>query len=155
MSFLMVTNEQMAILYFASLPLTVFPSALGFPAQWHIMWLTMCLCHHSAWGKTHPVYHGLLARVQPSIQPVYFFQFALFPDCHNIRKHGQRHATQTFLVHPHKEQGGNPQYVVYLVLTRLSIRILPKAFSPWKQGELGWNLTQLGNAWGLHRSGMT
>lgn len=73
MSFLMVTNEQMTILPFSSPPLTVFPSALGFPAQWHIMWLTMCLCHHSAWGKTHPVYHGLLARVQPSIQPVYFF----------------------------------------------------------------------------------
>lgn len=73
MSLLMITKEQMGILRFSSPPLTLFPSALGFPALWHIMWWTMCLCHHSAWGKTHPVYHGLLAWVQQSIQSVYFF----------------------------------------------------------------------------------
>lgn len=33
-------------------PLTVFPSVLESPAQWHIMWLTMCLCHHGAEGNT-------------------------------------------------------------------------------------------------------
>lgn len=144
MSFLIWTNDQTVIFHSSTLPLTLFPSALGFPAQWHIMWLTMCLCHHSAGGKTQPVYYCLLTQVQPFDLVGLFFHSVLGPDCHNVRKCGK--ASLMWPQHfstPTQGQGGNPQHAVCLALTSMDLRILPKAFSLWKQRDLGWNLTQL------------
>lgn len=149
MSFLIGTNDQTVIFHSSTLPLSLFPPALGFPAQWHIMWSTMCLCHHSAAGKTQPVYCCLLTQVQPFHSLSLLFHSVLGPDCHNVRKRGKASLWPQHFSTPSQEQGGNPQRVVCLVLTSMNLRVLPKAFSLWKQRDLGWNLTQLfGECWG-------
>lgn len=114
------------------LPLPLFPSALGFPAPWH-----------SVRGKTQPVDYCLWTHVQP-FHSVYFFHSVLCLVCHKERKGGKASVilAQHFST-PTWKQGGNPQHVVYLVLTSMSLRILHKAFSLRKQRDLGWNLSQL------------
>lgn len=121
----------------STLPIT--QSALGSPAPWH-----------SVAGKTQPVYRCLWTHVQP-FHSVYFFHSVLCLVCHKERKGGKAGVILAqHLSAPTWKRGGNPQRVVYLVLTSMNPRTLHKAFSLWKQRDLGWNLSQL--FWGMPRA---
>lgn len=102
-------NEWSVIFHSSTLPLPLFPSPLGFPAQWHIMWLTMCLCPHGVGGQTQPVCYCLLTHAQ-LFHSVCFFPLTSVPSLSQCKETWKKPVSNypNVSVHPHEARRESP-----------------------------------------------